>query len=115
MSLTSPISVGPVTIDAPVILAPMTGVTDLPFRRLVRDFGAGLVVSEMIASRWPGLVDGWPAALTTQPAVSVSASIQALMLTNCRPTPCQKVTFSRALSTSVSRPARLSFQASHSM
>ena len=32
MSLVKPIHVGPVTIDAPVILAPMTGVTDLPYR-----------------------------------------------------------------------------------
>jgi tRNA-dihydrouridine synthase B len=37
-------------MDDPVILAPMSGVTDLPFRRLVKRFGAGLVVSEMIAS-----------------------------------------------------------------
>jgi len=46
-----PISVGPVRIDAPVILAPMTGVTDLPFRRTVKRYGAGLTVSEMIASQ----------------------------------------------------------------
>ena len=46
----SPITVGPVTIDNPVILAPMTGVTDLPFRRMVRRFGSGLNVTEMIAS-----------------------------------------------------------------
>ena len=45
-----PISVGPLTIDTPVILAPMTGVTDLPFRRLVRRYGSGLNVTEMIAS-----------------------------------------------------------------
>jgi tRNA-dihydrouridine synthase B len=45
-----PIHVGPVTIATPVILAPMTGVTDLPFRRLVRRFGSGLNVTEMIAS-----------------------------------------------------------------
>ena len=44
------ISVGPVTLKDPVILAPMSGVSDLPFRRLVKSFGAGLVVSEMIAS-----------------------------------------------------------------
>jgi tRNA-dihydrouridine synthase B len=37
-------------LDDPVILAPMSGVTDLPFRRLVKRLGAGLVVSEMIAS-----------------------------------------------------------------
>lgn len=45
-----PIQVGPVGIDCPVILAPMTGVTDLPFRRIVRRFGSGLNVTEMIAS-----------------------------------------------------------------
>jgi tRNA-dihydrouridine synthase B len=46
-----PIMVGPLRIDAPVILAPMTGVTDLPFRRIVKRYGAGLTVSEMIASQ----------------------------------------------------------------
>ncbi|MDA5193813.1 tRNA dihydrouridine synthase DusB [Govanella unica] len=45
-----PITVGPVTISDPVILAPMSGVTDMPFRKLVKRYGAGLVVSEMIAS-----------------------------------------------------------------
>ena len=44
------IEIGPVRLDDPVILAPMSGVTDMPFRRLVKRFGAGLVVSEMIAS-----------------------------------------------------------------
>src|SRR5262250_52859 len=44
------ISVGSLTLDDPIILAPMSGVTDLPFRRLVKQLGAGLVVSEMIAS-----------------------------------------------------------------
>jgi tRNA-dihydrouridine synthase B len=46
-----PIEIGPVRIDQPVILAPMTGVTDLPFRRMVKRYGAGLTVSEMIASQ----------------------------------------------------------------
>ena len=45
------IAVGPVVIDRPVILAPMTGVTDLPFRKLVKRYGAGLTVTEMIASQ----------------------------------------------------------------
>ncbi|HEV2263088.1 MAG TPA: tRNA dihydrouridine synthase DusB [Stellaceae bacterium] len=45
-----PIEIGPVQIVDPVFLAPMSGVSDLPFRRLVKSFGAGLVVSEMIAS-----------------------------------------------------------------
>jgi tRNA-dihydrouridine synthase B len=44
------IEIGPIRLSDPVILAPMSGVTDLPFRRLVKRSGAGLVVSEMIAS-----------------------------------------------------------------
>ena len=46
----APIDVGGVAIPTPVILAPMTGVTDLPFRTLVRRYGSGLNVTEMIAS-----------------------------------------------------------------
>ncbi len=46
-----PIMVGPVAIDTPVVLAPMTGVTDLPFRTLVRRYGSGLNVTEMIATQ----------------------------------------------------------------
>ncbi len=45
-----PIQIGPVAIDCPVVLAPMTGVTDMPFRTLVRRYGSGLNVTEMIAS-----------------------------------------------------------------
>ncbi len=41
---------GDLDIDPPVFLAPLAGITDLPFRRLVAGFGAGLVVSEMVAS-----------------------------------------------------------------
>jgi tRNA-dihydrouridine synthase B len=44
------ISLGSITLVDPVILAPMSGVTDLPFRRIVKGQGAALVVSEMIAS-----------------------------------------------------------------
>ena len=47
----SPIQIGPVRIDCPVVLAPMTGVTDMPFRTLVRRFGSGLNVTEMVASQ----------------------------------------------------------------
>ena len=51
MSRLKPIQIGNVTIDTPVILAPMTGVSDLPFRRRVRGYGSGLNVTEMIASQ----------------------------------------------------------------
>ncbi|MEN3747774.1 tRNA dihydrouridine synthase DusB [Sphingomonas sp. HF-S3] len=51
MTTLAPIQIGPVRIDVPVILAPMTGVTDLPFRRVVRRYGSGLNVTEMIASQ----------------------------------------------------------------
>jgi tRNA-dihydrouridine synthase B len=46
-----PPTIGPIRLTSPVILAPMSGVTDMPFRRLVKRCGVGLVVSEMIASR----------------------------------------------------------------
>ena len=51
MQTIEPIHIGPIRIETPVILAPMTGVTDMPFRTLVRRFGCGLNVTEMIASQ----------------------------------------------------------------
>ena len=45
------IEIGPILLDSPVLLAPMSGVTDMPYRRLVKRNGAGLVISEMIASK----------------------------------------------------------------
>ncbi|SHJ24071.1 tRNA-U20-dihydrouridine synthase [Shimia gijangensis] len=45
------ISVAHLNLDPPVFLAPLAGITDLPFRNLVSSFGAGLVVSEMVASQ----------------------------------------------------------------
>ena len=45
------ITLSDITLDPPVFLAPMAGITDLPFRQLVASFGAGLVVSEMVASQ----------------------------------------------------------------
>jgi tRNA-dihydrouridine synthase B len=44
------ITLGPITLDSPVVLAPLSGITDAPFRRIARREGAALVVSEMIAS-----------------------------------------------------------------
>ena len=46
-----PLSLTDTPLSSPVLLAPLAGITDLPFRNLVHGFGAGLVVSEMIASR----------------------------------------------------------------
>ena len=51
-----PFAVGPIRVWPPVVLAPMAGVTNYPFRRLCREFGAGLFVSEMITAR--PLVEG---------------------------------------------------------
>ena len=45
-----PTALGPLDMTPPVMLAPMAGITDLPFRALVARFGAGMVVSEMVAS-----------------------------------------------------------------
>jgi nifR3 family TIM-barrel protein len=47
---------GTLDVDPPVVLAPMAGITNAPFRRLCREYGAGLYVSEMIGAR--GLVEG---------------------------------------------------------
>jgi len=52
----SPLQVGPMRVWPPVVLAPMAGVTNYPFRALCRRFGAGLYVSEMITAR--PLVEG---------------------------------------------------------
>ena len=45
------IQISNIQLNGKVLLAPMSGVTDLPFRTLVKSFGASLVISEMIASR----------------------------------------------------------------
>ncbi len=50
MSKLSSFKLGQVEISTPVFLAPMSGVTDLPFRKLVKRLGGGMVVSEMVAS-----------------------------------------------------------------
>ena len=50
MQLPEPIMLGDMPLGPPVFLAPMAGITDVPFRRAVARFGAGLMVSEMVAS-----------------------------------------------------------------
>lgn len=54
--LAGPLRIGPLALDVPVVLAPMAGVTNRAFRRLCREFGAGLYVSEMVTAR--ALVEG---------------------------------------------------------
>ncbi|HLR85108.1 MAG TPA: tRNA-dihydrouridine synthase, partial [Nocardioidaceae bacterium] len=51
-----PLRLGDLEIPTPVVLAPMAGVTNAPFRKLCREHGAGLYVCEMITSR--GIVEG---------------------------------------------------------
>ena len=46
-----PLKIGKVTIDCPVVLAPMAGVTDLPFRLLCREMGVGLLSMEMVSAK----------------------------------------------------------------
>ena len=52
------LKIGPLAVDPPVVLAPMAGVTNVAFRRLCRQYGAGLYVSEMISAR--AFVEGGP-------------------------------------------------------
>jgi len=56
-----PLTIGPLSLDVPVVLAPMAGITNTAFRRLCREYGAGLYVSEMITSR--ALVERTPESL----------------------------------------------------
>lgn len=57
----SRLKIGPLELDVPVVLAPMAGITNTAFRRLCREYGAGLYVSEMITSR--ALVERTPGSL----------------------------------------------------
>lgn len=71
-----------VRIESPVILAPMSGVTDLPFRRIAKQLGAGMVVSEMIAS-W-AMVRGNRKTLHMA-EVDECGGISAVQLAGCDP------------------------------
>ena len=57
----APLAIGPLRVDPPVVLAPMAGITNVAFRRLCREHGAGLFVCEMITSR--ALVERHPGTL----------------------------------------------------
>ncbi|MDT7596303.1 MAG: hypothetical protein QOJ06_1849, partial [Pseudonocardiales bacterium] len=56
-----PLRIGPYRVDPPVVLAPMAGITNVAFRRLCREHGAGLYICEMITSR--ALVERHPGTL----------------------------------------------------
>lgn len=62
------LEIGDIVIDPPVLLAPMAGITDRPFRELVAGFGAGLVVSEMVATQ---------ELLARKPSIRAKAEIAA--------------------------------------
>src|ERR1700686_3531244 len=73
---------GGVRIDTPVILAPMSGVTDLPFRRTAKSLGAGMVVSEMIAS-WAMIREN--EKTLSMALVDRAGGISAVQLAGCDP------------------------------
>jgi len=71
-----PLKIGDITLANPVLLAPMSGVTDAPFRRLAATLGAGLVVSEMTASN--DLVNGRPMSQLRCEATGIGAHVVQL-------------------------------------
>jgi tRNA-dihydrouridine synthase B len=75
-------SIGAVKIEDPVFLAPMSGVSDLPFRRMVKKFGAGLVFSEMIASR--SMIEEWRGPPRINPDYAEEFPM-AVQLAGCEP------------------------------
>ena len=77
----TPLQIGPVTAPNPVVLAPMSGITDAPFRRLAERLGAGLVVSEMTACA--GLVRGEREAAVRSDGAGVG--IHVVQLAGCEP------------------------------
>jgi len=60
MSTPGPLTIGPIEVDPPVVLAPMAGVTDAPFRVLCASFGRGLFVNQMVTAR--ALLEGHAAS-----------------------------------------------------
>ncbi len=85
MNLANPgrlgLQIGDVAMSNPVVLAPMTGITDAPFRRLVSRLGAGLVVSEMTACEL--LIKGRPDAVLR--AEGQGTGVHVVQLAGCEP------------------------------
>jgi nifR3 family TIM-barrel protein len=78
---TKPVLIGNLSLPNPVVLAPMSGVTDAPFRRMAARLGAGLVISEMTASR--DLVEGCPDACLR--AEGSGLGVHVVQLAGCEP------------------------------
>jgi tRNA-dihydrouridine synthase len=70
------LAIGDIALDVPVLLAPMSGITDAPFRKLAAELGAGLVVSEMTASN--DLANGRPLAQLRCEATGIGAHVVQL-------------------------------------
>lgn len=77
------IKIGNISLDSNVILAPMSGVTDLPYRKLVKKFGVGLVVSEMVASR--AMIVEARQAMTKSQIMKDDATSACVQLAGCEP------------------------------
>lgn len=73
-----PVTIDHLPLDPPVFLAPMAGITDAPFRRIVSEFGAGLVVSEMVASR-----EMVTARASTRAKTVASGALEAVQIAGC--------------------------------
>src|SRR5437588_124088 len=87
--LANPLAVGPLTAPNRVFLAPMSGITDAPFRRLAAKLGAGLVISELVASAAVAAVNvpvtlkmrlGWDDASRNAPELARRAEAAGVQL-----------------------------------
>ncbi len=72
----APLRIGPLTVEPPVVLAPMAGVTNYAFRSLCREYGAGLYVSEMITARGFLMGNALTALLASSHPDEVPRSVQ---------------------------------------
>lgn len=81
-----PLSIGPITLPNPVLLAPMSGVTDAPFRRMAAALGAGLVISEMTAcAALSGAGRAAQARLARRRIADQGAGAHVVQLAGCEP------------------------------
>src|SRR5208282_4770378 len=72
------ISIGPIALPNPVLLAPMSGITDAPFRRMAASLGAGLVISEMTACPTPATCFLLPRSIASDEPHCIASAINHL-------------------------------------